>query len=215
MMEIRITCLLIVLSILGLVSDAFVPRFVVATKSLSNSEFAVRSASNVKKRRRRRNNDGGEADVEADNSSSDLPDFDLDEEEEESKPKNRVIKVSNPDEITPAMMGSVDGPARSIKDLLSDRSLESKFDFGDVETDDSLPDLIALSKTADQDNVQTGTKKERQAQRRASAIAAKESATESPLAKLPFVSDEKGEVQPIKVRRLRYALVDAQALFLI
>lgn len=208
MMEIRISCLLLIISISCLVSDAFVPRLITArhpqdrvTKAPSNVEIAVSSALNVKKRRRRRNNDGGEDNVEADTSSGDLPDFDLDEDEEEPKPKKRVIRQSNPDEITPAMMGSADGPVRSIKDLLSDRSLESKFDFSDVETDDSLPDLVALSQQrAEQENVQPGKKKARQAERRASAIAAKESATESPLSNLPFVSDEEGKVQPLKVR---------------
>lgn len=202
MVEIRISCLLVAISISGFVSDAFVPRFVAARYQrdcVTHSEFAVSSALNVKKRRRRRNLDGGEASVEADTISGDLPDFDLDDDEEGSTPKPQKRTTSKPAEITPAMMGSSDGPERSIKDLLLDRSLESKFDFGDVETDDSLPDLIAMSKTAEQVDAQTGKKKARQAERRASAIAAKESATESAFPILPFVSDEEGKVQPVKL----------------
>jgi hypothetical protein len=127
-----------------------------------------------------------------------LPDFDLDDAEDEEAPvppKRRII--TNPDEITPAMMGNANAPVGSIKDLIMDRSLESKFEFDAEETDDSLPDLLALSRERGDELV--GKKKARQAERRAAAIAAKEAEPESPFANLPFVSNDEGKVRPVKV----------------
>lgn len=154
----------------------------------------------AEKRRRRRPTtgaDGGDSPSET-TSRNELPDFDLDDAEDEEAPvppKRRII--TNPDEITPAMMGNANAPVGSIKDLIMDRSLESKFEFDAEETDDSLPDLLALSRERGDELV--GKKKARQAERRAAAIAAKEAEPESPFANLPFVSNDEGKVRPVKV----------------
>jgi len=161
----------------------------------------------AEKRRRRRKivetNDGGSVENSSSESTSrnDLPDFDLDEEQEETpQPKRRII--TNPDEITPAMMGNANAPVSSIKDLIADRSLEAKFEFDEEDKDDSLPDLIALSRQRQGGGGGEEKKMSRKAERRANAIAAKEAERadeESIFDNLPFVSDEKGKVQPIKV----------------
>jgi hypothetical protein len=129
-----------------------------------------------------------------------LPDFDLDGEEKESpKPKKKVI--TNPDEITAEMMGNTNGPVRSVKDLITDRALESKFQF-DEEEDDSVPDFVVLAGGSSRipEPAPVGTKKARQAVRMAAAIASKEEEEEeSILSKIPFVTDEKGDVNAVKV----------------
>jgi hypothetical protein len=93
----------------------------------------------------------------------DLPDFDLGDDEE--APVQRQRAISDPDEITDAMMGS-QKPLGSVKDLISDRSLESVFEFD--EPDDPLPDLGELKTPA------VGKKKARKEARRAAAVANKE-----------------------------------------
>jgi hypothetical protein len=153
-----------------------------------------------KRRRRRRDqgNDGfgGGETPSGTSSRNELPDFDLgDEEGEAPKPKRRVI--TNPDEITPAMMGNANAPVGSVRDLLMDRSLESKLEFDEVEVDNSLPDLLALSRERGDQPV--GTKKARKAERRAAALAAKEAEPESIFANLPFVSNDEGKVRPVKI----------------
>ena len=180
----------------------FRPLASVGEVGVSDPSWRTSSALSAEKRRRRRRPTGtdgvggGPDGGESTSSSNELPDFDLDDEEDETpKPKRRVI--TNPDEITPAMMGSANAPVGSIKDLLLDRSLEAKFEFDDEEVDDSLPDLIALSKARGDDL--GGKKTGRKADRRAAAIAAKQAEPEPLFANLPFVSDDKGKVRPVKV----------------
>jgi hypothetical protein len=184
----------------------FRPLASVDEVGVSDPSWRSSSALHAEKRRRRRRPTGtdgvsGGKDSSPDggdstSSSSELPDFDLDDEEDETpKPKRRVI--TNPDEITPSMMGSADAPVGSIRDLLLDRSLEAKFEFDEEETDDSLPDLIALSQARGDDL--GGKKTGRKADRRAAAIAAKQAEPEPLFANLPFVSDDKGKVRPVKV----------------
>lgn len=171
------------------------------TQNTPSSFATVSSALDVKKRRRRRDpetegSSENESTSSSPSSSGELPDFELDDEEE-PKPKKKVT-ITNPDEITAAMMGSSDGPVRSIKDLLSDRALESKFEFDDVEeAGEALPDLLALSR--DEENVPVGKKKARQAERKAAALAAKGSEENDLFSNLPFVTNEKGEVSGVKV----------------
>lgn len=179
---------------------------------VGNPGYRISTVIHAAKQRRRRRRDPNEADesksTASGNSSGELPDFELnDEEEAEAKAlaKKKAMKISsNPDEITPAMMGSSNSPVGSIRDLLSDRSLESKLEFDDEEMDDSLPDLIALSRSAQQ-GAPTGKKKARQAERRAAALAGKEAEEENIFANVPFIIDEEGKLSPVKVRFCRVA----------
>jgi hypothetical protein len=102
------------------------------------------------KKKRRKRKDAPSVSSAAD-AGDDLPDFDLGDDEE--APVQRQAAISDPDEITDAMMGS-QKPLGSVKDLISDRSLESVFEFD--EPDDPLPDLGELKTPA------VGKKKARQ-----------------------------------------------------
>jgi len=170
---------------------------------IGNPGFTISSVLHAQKRRRRRrdpNESGGPDSIGSNDSSGELPDFEL-EDDEVAEAASKPKKISsNPDEITPAMMGSSDRPTSSIRDLLTDRSLESKLEFDEAE-DDSLPDLLALARSAQQDDAATGKKKARQAERRAAAIAAKDTGGESPsiLENIPFLLDEKGKVSAVKL----------------
>ena len=185
----------------------FRPLAYVGDVAVSDPSWLISSALYAEKRRRRRRTTGSDgvvggesspdgSETTSSSSSSELPDFDLDDEEDEKpKPKRRII--TNPDEITPAMIGSANAPVASIRDLLLDRSLEAKFEFDEEEVDDSLPDLIALSKARGDE---LGEKKTgRKAERRAAAIAAKQAEPEPLFANLPFVSNDEGKVRPVKV----------------
>ena len=107
----------------------------------------------AKKKRRRRK----------DSSPDDLPDFDLgDEDDAPPAPKKQL----SPDEITDAMMGTSNKPLRSVKELVSDRSLEKNFQFDDP--DDPLPDLAELAQKSK--SVPVGKKKARAEARRMAAM---------------------------------------------
>jgi hypothetical protein len=192
-----------------LLCQAFVPT-TYSTSSrrggiiIGNPGYTISSVLHAKQQRRRRRDPNaaeGADSIANGNSSGELPDFELDDDEEaESAAKKRKAISRNPDEITPAMMGSSNAPVGSIRDLLVDRSLESKLKFEEEEEDSSIPDLIAMSRSAQQDGAQTGTKKARQADRRAAAIEAKDADEKSFFTNLPFVSDEKGNFSTVKVR---------------
>jgi hypothetical protein len=123
-----------------------------------------------------------------------------------------------------ASSSSFDAPTKSVRELLSDRSLESKLKFDDVASDapdaEPLPDLVALQRqkrqhqqqsssfqsTAAYDAVEEGSKKKsHQAQRQAAAAARQqqeegaESSNSNPLAKIPFLLNEKGDVSGVKI----------------
>lgn len=131
-----------------------------------------------------------------------LPDFDLGDDEEatdsKSSKKSGTAKA-NFEEITDAMMGDASTPTRSLDDLISDRSLESKFEFDGEDEDISIPDFTTIAKAGGAPSeLEVGKKKARQASRRAAAIDAKESAVEEKL-DIPFLQDEKGKISPIKI----------------
>jgi hypothetical protein len=204
----------------------------------------------AKKRRRRRSDSdiGSDSDATALPRSSpttsrggdDLPDFDLDEDDPDAKAvksssmssaaassSSSSAPLLGEGEISSAMMGSSDAPTKSIRELLSDRSLESKLKFDDVTNDDGdaepLPDLVELQRqkkqqqqfsssslqsTANVMSVDDGEgmgsrKKSRQAQRQAAAAARQQEEEENsftnPLAKIPFLLNEKGEVAGTKI----------------
>jgi hypothetical protein len=170
-------------------------------QSINTSIFL---AQQRKRRRRKSSPDEGSDDLTDDfdvnNNSNELPDFDVDGEE--PKPKKAS---GNPDEITDAMMGDAKKSVRSINELLSDRSLESKFEFEETEEGSSLPDfaVVAQAKAASRvpEPEVPGTKKARKAERVAAAIAAKEEKEEeeSFFAKFSFLTDEKGEISGVKI----------------
>lgn len=137
--------------------------------------------------------------------SDELPDFDLDGEEAE-EPRRKI----NRDKITDNMMGSGRATASSLDELISDRALESKFEF-DEKGDPNIPDFVELaqasSTTPSSSSVSAipgggiGKKKQRQAERVANAIAAKEAEApaESFLSKFPQFLNEKGDVSGVKI----------------
>lgn len=132
----------------------------------------------------------------------DLPEFDLDDDSsaQSSEPKKAVKVDINFDEITDVMMGDSSKPEKSVEQLISDRSLESKLEFDEV-ADSSIPDFTSFAKASsggEGEPATMGKKKARQAERRAAAIKAKEE-EEGVKLNLPFVSDEEGNVSAIKV----------------
>jgi hypothetical protein len=171
---------------------------------IGNPGFAISSVvlHAKKKRRRRRDPDASqEPDSTASSTSSgELPDFELDDDEEAEASQKKKAISSNPDEITPSMMGNADSPVGSVRDLLTDRSLETKLEFDEAGEDKSLPDLLAMSRSAQQNDASPGKKKSRQEERRAAAIAAQEAEENSILANLPFLQDENGDFSTVKVR---------------
>lgn len=180
------------LSVVG--SLAFSPSasFKGAFKLTSSPEHSPTSLhlAKPKKKRRRRKEDDDSPDPVAD----DLPDFDLDEDQPASKSKPSS-KPSDPlGEISSAMMGSSNTPTRSVNQLIADRSLEKAFEF-DEEEDASLPDLAVMAKENEK-----GKKKARRNARVAAAVAKKEDEEQpNPLASIPFITDEKGEVSAVKI----------------
>lgn len=153
----------------------------------------------------------------------DLPDFDLADDADgegllngssssSSTASSSKSISSNPDEITPAMMGTAIQSVGTIDDLLADRSLEQKFQFEGEENAADIPDFVELAArsstttTPNGGNGEAGAmgkKKQRQAERRAMAIRAREAeeadSNGNPLTNLPFLKDEKGKVSGVKI----------------
>jgi hypothetical protein len=104
------------------------------------------------------------------------------------------------------MMGDPNKPVRSVQELLSDRSLESRFQFDDS-GDASIPDFTQLAEASSSSpgdgisGVPTmGKKKQRQAERRANALkATEEEKQDNPLLNIAFIKNEKGQISPIKI----------------
>eukprot|EP00523_Entomoneis_sp_CCMP467_P008668 CAMPEP_0168726272 /NCGR_PEP_ID=MMETSP0724-20121128/4583_1 /TAXON_ID=265536 /ORGANISM="Amphiprora sp., Strain CCMP467" /LENGTH=237 /DNA_ID=CAMNT_0008773081 /DNA_START=67 /DNA_END=777 /DNA_ORIENTATION=- len=140
-----------------------------------------------------------------------LPDFDLGEDGDEQPAAKKMAAISDPDVITPAMMGSTSTPVRSIKDLISDRSLEQNFEFDGTEAvptaSEQLPDLVEMMKgqKTRSDSV-SGKKKTRQAERRAAAMAREQQEKDEEAGPLEFLSGvtflqdrETGKVTYLKI----------------
>ncbi|KAG7337264.1 hypothetical protein IV203_026848 [Nitzschia inconspicua] len=136
--------------------------------------------------------------------SNELPDFDLDSIDAEGVEPAKKKVSSKPDEITDLMMGNPNMKVRSINELISDRSLESRFEFDD-QGDASIPDFSQLAQSSasanDGNGEMLGKKKQRQADRRANAnrARAEEGTQDNPLSNIDFIKNEKGEVSPIKI----------------
>ena len=225
---------LVALSVLFCLAEAFVlpGRTRSSTRQCYNEEslssFIVSprerdlvSLSAKKKRRRRKNKNKSSASngqqleslesspipQQGSSGTNELPDFDLggEEAEEEKKPK------INPGEITSNMMGSGMTSSRTVNELISDRALESRFEF-EEKGDPNIPDFVDLAKassTVPSYNPDTalstagvGKKKQKQAERIARAIAAKEAEKpeESFLSQyFPQLLDEKGDFSGVKL----------------
>lgn len=185
--------------------DAFlVPRHVGALQSshVASSRVVVLEAK--RKRRRKASPQTKDAAPESDD---DLPDFDLDDGE---SPKPKKASALNTDEISANMMGSADSPSRSLDELLSDRSLESKFEFDESDVDADIPDLAKIAQTQQPPVALSAseagepgrmTKSARNEARREAARArdATEGEGESILEKVPYFKNEKGEVKFYKI----------------
>ena len=182
-------------------------------------------ALNAKKKRRRRREGSdttSDQDKPTDNlvtessvpllDGDELPDFDLDGEGGENAKQTTRVKISsNPDEITDAMMADPNaaGISRSFDELITDRSLESKFEFEDS-GDPEIPDFVQLAKESSSSvdgiiptSEGTGmTKKQRQAERVANAIKLKEEEEQKGknfFSSNPKFLNEKGEVSAVKI----------------
>jgi len=175
-----------------------------------------------KKRRRRRKESDTTSEDESEKAllesvplpvGDELPDFDLEGEGEEAS--QRVKISSNPDEITPAMMADGNAAERSLDELITDRSLENKFEFDEPE-DPNIPDFIQLAKESSSSSPSPspslndgtvlgggmGKKKQRQAERIANAIRVKEEEKKEGsniLSNIPSFLNEKGEVSGVKI----------------
>lgn len=177
------------------------------------------SLSAKKRRRRRKNKDDSspseEPQIESFEASSapepglldrnELPDFDLDDGEAAEEKRK-----SSSGEITANMMGSGLQSSRTLNELIQDRALESKFEF-EEQGDPNIPDFVDLAKasttvpsyTPDKavSTAGVGKKKQRQAERIARAVAAKEAEEEESLLVkyFPQFLNEKGEFSAVKV----------------
>lgn len=175
-------------------------------------------ALHAKKRRRRKESSSKSSDETGDD---DLPDFDLKEEEAPSSgqkagnPPPTITTSADGAAITAAMMGSSNSPSnRSVRDLLSDRSLEDKVSFDDEEAiasaAEELPDLIQMGRQARGLAVETsptgagGKKQARRVQRQAAAEAKQAQEEDANplitfLADVSFLQDDEGKVTGVKI----------------
>lgn len=183
--------------------SAFMPSLPIESQRSGTKEQPFIASILLAKRKRRRKKASPDAVSNVVNTSNELPDFDLDDgEEKSSEPTKTSMTDLSPDEITPAMMGSSNKAVGSVNDLISDRSLEAKFEF--EEGDSSIPDFTELAQASSggiPEPAPMGKKKARREARRAAAVAAKaEEEEESILSNIPFIKNEKGEVSGVKVR---------------
>jgi hypothetical protein len=165
----------------------------------------------AKKRLRRRKDDDSDHDarrgIDSRQVGDGLPDFDLDSPEDEPQKKSSAQPV-NLGEITPLMMGDANKSVRSVQELISDRSLETKFVFEEKGDDTSIPDFAQLAQTSASsssslslnDGMPVGKKKLRQDERRTNSSTTKEiKQGDNPLSNLPFLTNDAGEFSPIKL----------------
>ena len=192
-----------------------------AAPCLTTTTTTTTTQLDAKKRRRRKTDDDSPASDE-----DDLPDFVIDNPEEspverkkkaDSSSSASKVMMTTPEgeEITAAMMGRAGAPTRSVRDLLTDRSLEQKLSF-DVDNpsaaEEELPDLLQMgrgtssssSSNAATGDEGTGKKKAKQAARQAAAMARQQEQEEeitlnSLLKNVPFFLDEKGQVSGVKI----------------
>jgi hypothetical protein len=161
-------------------------------------------------KRRKRKETGSTNSAEFDPDGDELPDFYIPGEEdvddaEIARTSARMAAMGEV-EITDAMMGTQQ-QLGTINDLLSDRSLEAKFQF--EEPNEPLPDLVELAKSKSygrgESNSPEGSKRAEQAARKAAAMAAEDIQEQEEgilsILKAKLSKDKDGEaLTPIKVR---------------
>ena len=132
-------CLLFAGIILSLYLSASHAFQVTLPSCLISSTFRQLSPLHMAKKKRRRRKEELTPSTSSGDYDDDLPDFDLGDEEEEI---SRPTTWTNPnDGITTAMMGT-EKPLQSVKELITDRSLEKAFVFDEPEN--PLPDFAEL-----------------------------------------------------------------------
>mmetsp|Transcript_7786 Transcript_7786/g.11175 ORF Transcript_7786/g.11175 Transcript_7786/m.11175 type:complete len:255 (+) Transcript_7786:210-974(+) len=149
--------LAVLMSCLLLSCDAFVTSSLgkAMVKPSFSQVTALHMARPKKKRRRKKDSSSTDDNVGSESpeveptaqsfsADGELPDFDFDDgsgsdTSSKSSPSASMSTSLNENKVTDAMMGS-SKPMKSMKELLNDRSLESKFEF--EEPDDPLPDLV-------------------------------------------------------------------------
>ena len=163
-------------------AESFAPSSGVSSRSFVSNVIIL----DAKKRRKRK----------IESSSDELPDFEIRDGDaptpkKKSENKSRIV---DGEEITDAMMGSSNQRVRSVRELISDRQLESKFEFDDDAEAADLPDLAITGQPA------MGRKKARQAARQAAAEAArKEAEQRNFFENFDFLTNEQGKVTPVKI----------------
>lgn len=149
-----------------------------------------------------------------DSNGSDLPEFDLGDDVQDTNTAPSMKKGAKPssimsndpfasESISVNMMGSASKNTKSVSQLIADRSLERKLEFDAAEADESLPDLVELGKASRSgEDAPVGKKRARKEARIAVAAAAKEEKEEnsifSVLQNLPFIT-ENGKISPLKL----------------
>jgi hypothetical protein len=191
-------------------------RAAAATVPSTTGHTTSATELHAKKRRRRK------ASSDNEETADDLPDFDLEDEDSASSSKKTgnapptITTSVDGQAITAAMMGSSSSPSnRSVRDLLSDRSLEDKLKFDDDEAiaaAEELPDLIQMGREARGLKPETaatntgggGKKQARRVQRQAEAEARQaEEEDANPLitmlADVSFLQNDEGKVTGVKI----------------
>lgn len=168
------------------------PSPTASLRTTTHSDLSVLNMAKKKKRRKRKEEPSTPSSSSTVDSDDDLPDFDLGDDDgamRDDAPPTKARKPVDPDAITDAMMGT-QKPLGSVKDLLTDRSLEKSFQFD--EPDNPLPDLGELKSPQP-----IGKKKARQEARRAAAIAEDEEGdrlvdnVSDALGSLPFLKSDR------------------------
>lgn len=188
-------------------SLTFAHRALLAPSVGAKSTFTLLQA---KKKRRRKDSAS-----EEDDDGSGLPDFDLNDGEDDDAVVTKTSSSSRSstsgglDEISANMMGSSRSPKGSVKDLINDRSLESRFEFEQNSAVEQLPDLAELAASKRSGNsvgetVTSGSKRARQEARRTAAQALEPAEDEKNwYENIPFlkdaIQDESGKVTPVKL----------------
>jgi hypothetical protein len=168
---------------------AFLPSPLLSKSGKKNASCQVKEFEGklAAKRRRRRTDDTNSHD-------DDLPEFDV-EPSSNAVSKNAESLYIDPIKATEER-NAKEASMRSIKELITDRTLEKTFKFDEVVTGETLPDLSAFEIVSG-----AGKKKARQEARRAAAMQAEEEEGSDLLKDLPpMLKGEDGKFSPVKVR---------------
>lgn len=191
-------------------------RHFLSPRNLLASRGDQKLSSLRAKRRRRKEETSSSPSNNIGDRNDDLPDFDLDDGDDDAEKKTSSARkrssISSNSvgdvEISANMLSSSNKPARSIPELLADRSLERRFQFDQPVSDVNLPDLAPIRQSDNLDDSSSFTptskkiERKEEARRLAKLAAEKEQQEKERLAILdilPGIKDEKGKVSPIKI----------------